>query len=58
MCFIEYGLVLASSRPFVELYGNMVRYKVFNETDMKMTVFYDVTMCSLVEINTSFRGAL
>jgi hypothetical protein len=37
--------------------ANLVRFQVLTAMRMKMTVFWDVAPCSLVEINRRFRGA-
>jgi hypothetical protein len=34
-----------------------VRFQVLTATSMKMTVFWDVVPCSVVEIDCRFRGA-
>jgi hypothetical protein len=34
-----------------------VRFQVLTAASMKMTVFWDVTLCSLVEVYRRFRGA-
>jgi hypothetical protein len=35
----------------------VVRFQLLTVASMKMTVFWDVTPCSLVEIDQRFRGA-
>jgi hypothetical protein len=34
-----------------------VRFQVLKASSMKMVVFWDVTPCSLVDVNRRFRGA-
>jgi hypothetical protein len=34
----------------------LVRFQVLTAMSMKMTVFWDIAPCSLVEINLYFRG--
>jgi hypothetical protein len=34
-----------------------VRFQVLTAASMKMTVFWDVAQCSVVEIDRRFRGA-
>jgi hypothetical protein len=34
-----------------------VRFQVLTVAGMKMTIFWDVVLCSLVEIDQCFRGA-
>jgi hypothetical protein len=36
--------------------GRNIGFKVLTEVDMKISVLWDVTPCSLVEINQRFRG--
>jgi hypothetical protein len=34
----------------------VVRFQVFAATNMKVTVFWDVAPCSLIEVHRGFRG--
>jgi hypothetical protein len=40
-----------------EFHVILVRFQVFTVVSMKMTVFWDVVPCSLVEVYQCFRGA-
>jgi hypothetical protein len=40
-----------------ELSVPLVRFQVLTAVSMKMTVFWDVAPCSLVEVYLRFRGA-
>jgi hypothetical protein len=38
------------------LYHRSVRFEVHMATDMKSSVFRDITVCSLVKVNRQFGG--
>jgi hypothetical protein len=37
-------------------YMNLVGFEVFTALVMKSTIFWDITPCSLLSVNQSFRG--
>jgi hypothetical protein len=49
--------VLTLICPILRQTRHLVRYQVLTAASMKMTVFWDVAPCSLVEVYRRFRGA-
>jgi hypothetical protein len=53
--FTSFALSVISNEPSARL--AQLRLKILTATSIKMTVYWDVVPCSLVEIDRRFRGA-